>query len=184
MSVKVKECVSLTRYESPCGTLILGSYENRLCLCDWDIYNHHRMAIDRRIALCIRTIYREQEAPLNVMVARQLDEYFAGERRNFDVPLLLLGTDFQKKVWQTMCEIPYGETYSYSELARMVGRPNAQRAVANACASNAISLFVPCHRVTLGTHDIGGYAGGVSAKKYLIELERLNAARGGQMVDF
>ena len=177
MSSKVKEYVSLTRYESPCGTLVLGSYEGRLCLCDWDIANRHRMAVDRRIALRIRTVYREFEAPLNVTAARQLDEYFAGRRRSFDVPLLFLGTEFQKSVWSALCEIPYGTTASYGKVAETVGHPKAHKAVANACAANAIALFVPCHRVTLGVGDSGDYSGGSKAKEYLLALEQANAGR-------
>lgn len=175
MSAKIKEYVSLTRYESPCGTLVLGSYEDKLCLCDWEANNSHRMAVDRRIALRIRTVYREQEAILNVEAVRQLDEYFAGKRRSFDVPMLFLGTDFQKQVWSALCKIPYGTTVSYDVLAETVGHPNAQRAVANACAANAMSLFVPCHRVIHSNGDRGDYAGGSETKRYLLEFEQANA---------
>ena len=89
----------------------------------------------------------------------------------FDIPLLLVGTDFQKKVWEQLLAIPYGETVSYGELAASLGMPSAVRAVANANGANAISIFVPCHRVTGSGQTLTGYGGGLDAKRFLLELE-------------
>lgn len=101
----------------------------------------------------------------------QLDEYFAGSRKSFDIDLLFAGTDFQKEVWRRLLSIPYGTTVSYAEMARAVGMPRSVRAVANANSANAISIFAPCHRVIGSDHSLTGYAGGLPAKRMLLELE-------------
>jgi methylated-DNA-[protein]-cysteine S-methyltransferase len=105
-------------------------------------------------------------------VAGQLDEYFAGERLEFDVPMALEGTDFQRRVWSELCAIPYGETISYGELARRVGNPKASRAVGLANGRNPIAVIVPCHRVIAADGSLGGYGGGADRKVHLLELER------------
>ncbi len=103
--------------------------------------------------------------------AAQLAEYFAGKRRDFDVPLAASGTGFQQRVWRELAKIPYGETRSYGELARALGSPTASRAVGAANGKNPISILVPCHRVIAGSGALTGYAGGVAAKKWLLEHE-------------
>ncbi len=108
--------------------------------------------------------------PLALAVA-QLEEYFAGRRQQFDLPLELDGTDFQRRVWLTLAEIPYGETVSYAELAMMVGRPNAYRAVGQANGANPIPIVLPCHRVLASGGGIGGYGGGLPMKRQLLEME-------------
>ena len=100
-----------------------------------------------------------------------MDEYFARKRKTFDIPLLLVGTEFQKSVWQELQNIPYGKTLSYGELSQRLGEPKAVRAVAAANGANPISIFVPCHRVIGRDHKLTGYAGGLAAKKELLELE-------------
>ncbi len=102
----------------------------------------------------------------------QLDEYFTGKRKCFDVPLLFVGSDFQKTVWHKLLEIPFGETISYGELASRLGCPKSARAVANANGANAISIFVPCHRVIGSNHRLTGYGGGLSAKQFLLSMEQ------------
>lgn len=101
----------------------------------------------------------------------QLDEYFAGERREFDVPLMFAGTEFQKQVWNELMQIPHGRTTTYGELACRIGRPAAVRAIANAVGSNALSVLVPCHRVLGADGALTGYAGGLPAKRHLLNLE-------------
>jgi methylated-DNA-[protein]-cysteine S-methyltransferase len=103
--------------------------------------------------------------------AKQLDEYFAGRRRAFDLPLSVSGTPFQEQVWLTLAEIPYGETISYAELARWVGRPQAFRAVGQANGANPIAIILPCHRVIAADGSIGGYGGGLPTKRRLLDLE-------------
>jgi methylated-DNA-[protein]-cysteine S-methyltransferase len=109
-------------------------------------------------------------------VATQLDEYFAGERTVFDVPMDLSGTDFQRAVWAQLCAIPYGRTISYGELARRVGNPRAARAVGSANGHNPVAVIVPCHRVIAGDGGIGGYGGGTDRKMLLLELEQARRA--------
>ena len=103
---------------------------------------------------------------------RELDEYFRGERKEFDIPLLLAGSEFQKRVWQQLRHIPYGQTVSYGELAAAIGAPKSVRAVANANGANAISIILPCHRVIGSDGSLTGYGGGTDTKRYLLELEK------------
>lgn len=108
-------------------------------------------------------------------VARQLDEYFTGTRRQFEVPLHPSGTPFQLEVWGALLAIPYGETASYADIARRIGRPRAVRAVGAANGANPLSIIVPCHRV-IGSHgDLVGYGGGLPAKRWLLAHERRHA---------
>lgn len=102
----------------------------------------------------------------------QLKEYFAGKRTTFDLPLHPVGTDFQKKVWSTLCDIPYGETRSYKEIATAVGNEKACRAVGMANNKNPIAIIIPCHRVIGANGSLVGYAGGLDMKRSLLELER------------
>jgi methylated-DNA-[protein]-cysteine S-methyltransferase len=108
---------------------------------------------------------------LLVAAMAQLEEYFAGRRQCFDLPLELNGTDFQRSVWTELGEIPYGETISYAELAMMVGRPQAYRAVGQANGANPIPIVLPCHRVLASGGGIGGYGGGLTMKRQLLTLE-------------
>lgn len=102
----------------------------------------------------------------------QLAEYFAGGRQEFDIPLKLVGTPFQMRVWQELSRIPFGTTITYAELARRIGRPSAARAVGHANGRNPISIFVPCHRVVGAAGKLTGYAGGIERKQRLLDLER------------
>ena len=104
--------------------------------------------------------------------SRQLEEYFAGKRKQFDLPLSLRGTEFQRQVWAALRDIPYGETRSYGQIAQAVGRPKAVRAVGMANHRNPISIIVPCHRVVGADGSLTGYGGGLENKKFLLALER------------
>lgn len=104
--------------------------------------------------------------------SRQLEEYFAGKRKQFDLPLSLWGTEFQRQVWAALRDIPYGETRSYGQIAQAVGRPKAVRAVGMANHRNPISIIVPCHRVVGADGSLTGYGGGLENKKFLLALER------------
>ena len=105
-------------------------------------------------------------------VVRQLRAYFAGELKDFDLPLAPEGTPFQLKVWKCLCDIPYGETISYGQLARQIGNPNASRAVGLANGSNPIAIIIPCHRVIGSNGKLTGYGGGLPIKEKLLALER------------
>ncbi len=106
---------------------------------------------------------------------RQLEEYFAGERRAFDLPLAAAGTDFQQKVWAALLEVPYGATASYGDIARRIGAPSAVRAVGAANGRNPISIVVPCHRVIGSSGSLTGYGGGIERKRFLLALEARGA---------
>lgn len=110
--------------------------------------------------------------PVLAETARQLTEYFAGTRRAFDLALDFRGTEFQKAVWAALLSIPFGETRSYGEIARMIGRPGASRAVGAANGRNPISIVAPCHRVVGANGALTGFAGGLAAKRFLLDLER------------
>lgn len=163
--------IIVQRYASPCGELLLGAFDGRLCLCDWQV-EKHRGFVDRRLMRLLHADMQEGTCEVIETAARQLDEYFASKRKTFDVPLLFVGTDFQKKVWNDLLRIPYGETVSYGGMAARIGMPKAVRAVANANGANAISIFAPCHRVIGSDKSLTGYGGGLEAKKYLLELEQ------------
>ena len=102
---------------------------------------------------------------------RQLEEYFAGNRKAFSIPLHPVGTDFQLQVWKALLNIPYGATRSYKQIATSIGRPEAVRAVAGAIGANGISILIPCHRIIGSNRSLTGYAGGLEAKRMLLEIE-------------
>ena len=113
-------------------------------------------------------IYNAQQL---IDVRKQLEQYFGGERKQFDLPLAANGTDFQRRVWQSLCAIPFGQTTSYGQLAAALGNPNASRAVGLANGKNPIAIVVPCHRVIGANGTLTGYAGGLENKRMLLELE-------------
>ena len=115
---------------------------------------------------------RWKNTPLLKEAAGQLDEYFRGVRRIFDLPLAPQGTPFEEAVWQALLTIPYGETRSYADIARQTGRPSACRPVGRANGHNPISIIIPCHRVIGANKKLTGYTGGLSIKQYLLELEQ------------
>lgn len=168
--------ILLTSYASPCGRLLLGALDGRLCLCDWQEARDRRVVL-RRLARHLQAGYAEASCDTTLRAARQLDEYFAGRRRDFDLPLLLAGTDFQCAVWQALRAVPYGRTASYAVLARRIGRPRSVRAAAAAVGANALSVFMPCHRIVGTGGALTGYAGGLEAKRFLLALE---AGAGGE----
>ena len=159
--------IRIQSYLSPCGDLVLGSFEEKLCLCNWAIEKHPGR-VEKRLRAGLKADYEEGMSDVIQEAMKQLDAYFRLERKNFDVPLLTVGTDFQQQVWDALQEIPYGKTCSYGELAERIGQPKAVRAV----AANAISLFIPCHRIIGSDYSLTGYGGGLEAKKFLLELEK------------
>ncbi len=116
-------------------------------------------------------VWKQDPAPLKEPL-RQLNAYFAGDLENFDLPLAPEGTTFQQQVWKQLCDIPYGETISYGELARRIGNPNASRAVGLANGSNPIPIIIPCHRVIGSNGKLTGYGGGLPIKEKLLALEQ------------
>jgi len=162
--------ISIQYYKSPVGEILLGSYEGKLCIADWK-YRRMRTTIDKRIQKGLKAEYVEQGSEVIEKTIVQMQEYFAGEREVFDIPLLMVGTDFQRSVWDGLIKIPYGTTASYLELSKNIGNEKAVRAVASANGANSISIMIPCHRIIGSNGDLVGYAGGLPAKKKLLELE-------------
>ena len=157
-------------YDSPCGRMLLGSYADKLCLCDWE-NGLHRSATEARIKRMLKANFVYHSTETIDAARQQLDEYFRCERQTFSIPLLCVGSEFQKTVWTALLAIPFGKTVSYADVARHIGMPTAVRAVANANGANAISIIVPCHRVIGSNGALTGYGGGVSVKEFLLNLE-------------
>ncbi len=157
-------------YQSPCGELLIGSFEGKICLCDWT--NEPRLsAIKKRVSKYLHTDFFDSPSEATQLVASLLDQYFAGQITSFDIPFIFSGTDFQQKVWKGLMEIAYGETKTYAWLAKKTGNAHAVRAVGTACGANAISILVPCHRIIGSNHSLTGYAGGMETKRFLLEME-------------
>lgn len=149
-------------YDSPIGPISIAEENGAICQLFFGVDN-------------LPAEYENTETPLISEAVRQLTEFFTGDRKGFDLPLALIGTDFQKSVWQALLTIPYGETRSYQDIAILIGNPKASRAVGLANNKNPISIIVPCHRVIGKDGSLTGYGGGLAAKKYLLELEKSKA---------
>jgi len=162
--------ISIQYYKSPVGEILLGSYDNKLCIADWR-YRKMRTTIDNRIQKGLKAEYVEESSDVITETIKEMEEYFNLERKEFTIPLLLVGTDFQKSVWQGLIETPFGTTFSYLELSKRIGNEKAVRAVASANGANSISILVPCHRIIGSTGALVGYAGGLDVKKRLLEIE-------------
>ncbi len=166
-----KNLIHIQYHDTPCGEIILGSIQGKLCLCDWkDMV--HRERNDKRTKRFFKAEYIEEASDVINEAIRELNEYFAGERRNFNLSLLFAGTSFQQSVWNVLLTIPYGETRSYMQIARIVGNEKGVRAVAQAIGANPMSIIVPCHRVIGSDKALTGFAGGLEAKRYLLNLEK------------
>lgn len=148
---------------SPVGTLTLVASDDGLAGILW--------ADERegRVRLPVET--EDRRHPVLVDTERQLKEYFSGRRRTFDLKLDFVGTPFQRRVWKALLTIPYGETRSYGEIAKQIGKPTAARAVGAANGKNPVSIVAPCHRVVGSTGTLTGFAGGLDAKARLLALE-------------
>ena len=120
----------------------------------------------------LNAIYTEGSDATTESAVQQLDEYFSGKRKKLQIPLLLIGTDFQRAVWNELLQIPYGTTLSYCHVAQNIGKGKSVRPLASAIGANALSVFVPCHRVIGSDRSLTGYAGGLDAKQWLLELEK------------
>ena len=157
------ETLYYSRLQSPVGPLLIGVSDEALVALEFD------RGLPQKIGgLQIRW---EQSEVRTRAVREQLQKYFSGQRRNFDLALDLRGTEFHKRCWQQLLQIPYGETCSYADIARAVGSPKSFRAVGQANHHNPIAIIVPCHRVLAAGYYLGGYGGGLPVKAYLLRLE-------------
>ncbi len=151
---------NLIRYESPVGRISIADNGEHIT----DIFFGKPGSLQTR--------FKDRETELNALAQKQLEEYFAGKRKEFDLPLKMEGTPFQISVWEALQRIPYGETRSYRDIAVEIGNPNSYRAVGLANNKNPISVVIPCHRVIGANGDMIGYGGGLNKKRRLLELER------------
>ena len=162
--------INIQYFNSSCGLFVLASFGDKLCLCDWS-NNPCAERNKRRIERYLNASFKIETTSVLEEAKRQLDGYFAGNRKAFTIPLHLVGTDFQQQVWNELLNIPYGATISYKEIAQNIGKPKAVRAVAGAIGANGISILIPCHRVIGSDKSLTGYAGGLKAKKMLLQME-------------
>lgn len=163
--------------------MIAGATDQGLCLFDFE----HRKMIDnikKRVTTYFNAGLEEGEHQLFNVLKEQLNEYFEGSRKIFDIPLQLSGTTFQDKVWNALLEVPYGVTRTYMEQSRILGDEKAIRAVARANGENCIAIIVPCHRIVGSNGDLTGYAGGLKVKKWLLEHEAKHSGKAMQSVLF
>jgi methylated-DNA-[protein]-cysteine S-methyltransferase len=165
------DTIFLHSYSSPVGELILGDFNNQLCLCDWQ-YRKMRKEVDKRLLNGLQAAFETQLTPLLQETVLQLEAYFNQKLTHFDLPLLLVGTNFQQTVWKALQHIDYGKTQTYLGLSKQLNNPKAIRAVASANGANAISIIIPCHRIVGSNQELIGYAGGLSVKQKLLALER------------
>lgn len=155
---------------SPLGEMIAGATENGVCFLEW----HDRGGVER----IKQRVEKRYKLPLKSgnnghvdELEKEVGEYFAGRLTRFGVPLDIKGTPFERKTWEQLLAIPYGETRTYGRMADLLGKPRASRAVGRANGANYISIVVPCHRVIESNGGLGGYGGGIKRKRYLLELE-------------
>ncbi|ENW93646.1 methylated-DNA--[protein]-cysteine S-methyltransferase [Acinetobacter sp. NIPH 298] len=154
--------------DSPVGTLKLVAHDHALVAVMWDNEDHKRV----RLA----TLLENTQHPMLLKAKQQLQQYFAGQRQQFDLPLDFQGTDFQQHVWNALLTIPYGETRSYKDIALQIGNVKAVRAVGAANGKNPISIIAPCHRVIGSGGALVGFAGGLDKKQILLSLEQSKSA--------
>ena len=162
--------ISIQYFKHSFAEFILGSYDNKLCLCDFR-HRQLRPAVDNRIQKLLNAVFVEKNSAVIETAKVQLNEYFSGARRSFDLPLITAGTGFQKSVWEALQAINYGETQSYQNLAIKINNGGAVRAVGTANGANALAIIIPCHRVIASDGSMGGYGGGLLLKTRLLALE-------------
>ncbi len=162
--------IHISYHKTIIGELIIGAFNNKICIVDFR-YRKMRNTVDKRIKKGLGADFVEQENTVICEAKKQIDEYLQGKRKNFEIPILLVGSDFQKQVWKELLAVKYGQTISYLELAKRIKKPTAVRAVANANGANAIALIIPCHRIIGSDGSKGGYGGGLPAKTKLLEIE-------------
>lgn len=159
------EVMSFVKMKSPVGELTLVAGDKGLVAILWENDDPKRVRLG--------ALKEDKKHPVLVEVVKQLREYFAGERKKFNVKLDFRGTEFQRKVWAALVTIPFGETRSYAQIAEQVGSPKAVRAVGAANGRNPISIIAPCHRVIGSNGKLTGFAGGLEAKAFLLGVEGL-----------
>lgn len=157
--------------ETALGSMLVIADEKQLYLLDFFERRGFKKEVERLRDRLSAVIVSGKTSPIE-SVEKELTDYFAGRLKAFRTPFVLIGSDFQKSVWQALCKIPYGETKSYAEQAKAIHKPTAYRAVANANGMNQLAIIVPCHRIIRSQGELGGYAAGIARKEWLLAHER------------
>jgi len=175
--------VHLSRTVTPLGPMLMGATEEGVCLLEFADRPMLETQI-RRLSKQLKCVFLPGSNEFICQLEKELQSYFAGTTREFKTPLVLIGSDFQKRAWNALCQIDYGKTRSYAEQARMIGSPDAVRAVARANGDNRIAIVVPCHRVVGSDGTLTGYGGGLWRKKWLLEHEGAAVAKNYSQAEF
>lgn len=166
--------VNIEHHRTKIGELLLGAFGSRLCLLAFED-KEMRGAGDDQLGKKLDAEFVDLNDEVLEKTRKQLDEYLDGNRNEFDIPLLMGGTDFQRRVWKASMRVPCGATSTYGQIGKDRGSPRAVRAVGNADGANLISIIVPCHRVIGSDGELAGYGDGLSVKRWLLTLEQGNA---------
>lgn len=172
--------ITIKNIDTPLGKMRVGAVDEGICLFDFE-YRRMMDSIMKRIQTTLNKEFTEGEHEHIDLLEHQMKEYFAGTRQAFDLPLYPVGTDFQKRVWDGLQQIPYGETRSYKRQSIFLGDEKAIRAVARANGENGIAIIIPCHRVIGENGSLVGYGGGLSKKKWLLEHEIKHSGKANQL---
>lgn len=161
------ELISSTLVNTPIGDLRVVSTEDTLIYCNWDTAE-----CERKLGKILALFHSSEVAkfPLLFEAEKQIDEFFLGSRKEFTLPLKLIGSPFQKRVWEEIKNIPYSQTITYKELAKKCGYEKGFRAIASACGANPLAVIIACHRI-VSENGLGGYTGGLDKKLFLLNLE-------------
>lgn len=165
--------ITYTTVDSPAGKLMLGATDRGICFVQFGSNEQELLrALESEYPAALLEAMRDPAPPVYRQWITALSAHLAGHQPHLDLPLDIRATAFQMRVWNYLQSIPYGETRSYSEVAKAIGKPTAARAVANACGKNALAILIPCHRVIRGTGELGGYRWGVRRKQRILDTER------------
>ena len=159
-------------HDTPLGDIILVEEDGELREISISKQEKSDLEIQDSLEEIDPDVY-QQDSPFLNRVESELREYFAGKRETFDVPIKFAGTEFQESVWKVIASIPFGKTISYGEIGDRIKKPNAARAIGNACGNNPIPIIVPCHRVLASDGKLGGYSSGLDNKRALLDLENI-----------
>jgi AraC family transcriptional regulator, regulatory protein of adaptative response / methylated-DNA-[protein]-cysteine methyltransferase len=174
--------VHLSRIPTPIGPMLMGTTESGLCLLEFTDRRMLEVQL-RRLSRRLRCVFLPGSNRIGERLREELEEYFSGGLRTFGTPLVTPGSKFQQRVWTSLLEIPYGETRSYAEQARLAGSPTAVRAVARANGDNRIAIVIPCHRVVGADGALTGYGGGLWRKRWLLHHEGVARGEADRSVD-
>ncbi|NRA59628.1 MAG: methylated-DNA--[protein]-cysteine S-methyltransferase [Psychrobium sp.] len=162
--------IDIQFFKTPYADLIIGSYQNKLCLLDYR-YRKMRDSLDQKLQQRLNATFVLQDNALLRRTRLQIEQYLMSQRQTFDLPLLMVANDFDKKVWQALIQVPYGTTSTYSNLAAQLNCDNIPK-IASANSNNTLALIVPCHRILSDRGELIAYGGGLGLKLKLINLEQ------------